>query len=151
MALPHIADMLKWLGSGTVLEGDAKVKMNLTYVEDFFFTRPELKDAKDPFVLVAEIEYKPDAIPGTMPYWKAVFEEVRSSEPGTLTYAIASDKDAGNENTLYAIEAYESKDYLWNVHAKGTALQSSMTDTKHLRNDVKHNFLKVAGGFLTKG
>jgi len=151
MALPEVQDMVKWLGTGTVLSGEMKVKMNLTYVDDFFFTRPELKNAKDPFVAVAEIEYKPGGVAESIPYWKAVVEEGRNNEPGTLMYGIAKDKDPGNENMLYALEIYESKDYLYDVHVKSSAIQNSIANTKHLRNSLKHHFLKLAGGILVKG
>lgn len=141
--------MVKWLGSGEVLSGEPKVKMNLTYIDDFFFSRPELKAAKDPYVAVAEIEYKPGTVPQTIPYWKAVVEEGRNNEPGTLMYGIAKDPD--NENVLYALEGYESKDYLYDVHVKSTAIQESIKNTKDLRNKLTHHFLKLAGGFLVKG
>jgi quinol monooxygenase YgiN len=151
MALPHVQDMLQWLGTGTVLNGEARVKMNLTYVDDFFFTRPELKNAKNPFIAVAEIEYKPGTIPEAIPYWKAVVEEGRNNEPGTLMYGIAKDNDAGNENMLYALEGYESKDYLYDVHVKSSAIQESIKNTKHLRNNLTHHFIKQAGGILING
>lgn len=149
MALPDVQDMVKWLGTGEVLSGDMKVKMNLTYIDDFYFTRPELKSATNPYVAVAELEYKPGAVPQTIPYWKAVVEEGRNNEPGTLMYGIA--KDPEDENILYALEVYESKDYLYDVHVKSNAIQESIKNTKHLRNNLTHHFLKLAGGFLVKG
>ncbi|OIW28611.1 hypothetical protein CONLIGDRAFT_670416 [Coniochaeta ligniaria NRRL 30616] len=149
MALPDVQDMVKWLGTGEVLTGDMKVKMNLTYIDDFFFTRPEVKTAKDPFIAFAELEYKPGTVAQSIPYWKAVVEEGRNNEPGTLMYGIVRDPEA--ENMLYALEVYESKDYLYDVHVKSNAIQESIKNTKHLRNNLTHHFLKLAGGFLMKG
>jgi quinol monooxygenase YgiN len=149
MALPDVQDMVKWLGTGEVLSGDMKVKMNLTYIDSFFFTRPELKNAKNPYVAVAELDYKPGTVPQTISYWNAVVEEGRNNEPGTLMYGIAKDPD--NENMLYALEVYESKDYLYDVHIKSNAIQESIKNTKHMRNNLTHHFLKLVGGFLVKG
>ncbi|KAB5554916.1 hypothetical protein GE09DRAFT_1122808, partial [Coniochaeta sp. 2T2.1] len=151
MNLPHVQAMMGWLGEGNTIEGglmDQKVKMNLTYIDDFFFVRPELKNAKNTFAAIAEIDYQPGGVEKSIPYWKAVVEEGRNNEPGTLLYGIVKDKD--DENKLFAIEIYESKEYLYDVHVKSKAIEESIKNTKHLRTGLKHVFLKFAGGLLVK-
>jgi quinol monooxygenase YgiN len=148
MELPGVQSMVKWLSSGEVLDGETRL-FDLRYLDDFHFTRLELAKHKDPYVVVGELDYKPDTIPTTIPYWKAVVEAGRNEEPGTLSYGIC--KDPKDKDKLYCLEVYESKDYLMDVHAKSQAIQESIKNTKHLRNGLRHHWLKLSGGFLVKG
>jgi len=56
----------------------------------------------------------------------------------------------GEEGKLYTLEAYESKEYLADVHVKSQAIAHSIKNTKHLRNGLSHTFLKLEAGYLFK-
>lgn len=147
MAQPHVQSMVEWMGTGNVLGGEPRL-FDLQYLDGFDFSRKEVAGVQDPFVAFAELDYKPDTVQQSIPYWKAVVETGRQDEPGTVVYGIL--KDPKESNKLFALEVYESKEYLTNVHVPSKAIQESIKNTKHLREGLKHEFLKVRGGYLYK-
>lgn len=147
MAQPHIKSMMDWIGAGNVFDGTPRI-LTLQYVEGFDFSRKEVANVQDPYVVVAELDYKPDMVQKSIPYWKAVVDTGREQEPGTLVYGIL--KDPAEQNKLFTVEAYENKEYLTDVHVKSKAIEESIKNTKHLREGLKHQFLRFRGGFLHK-
>jgi len=111
-------------------------------------TKPEIADAKSPHIVFANLDYKPEGIKTSLPYWEKVASTSEKDEPGTLFYAVT--KTAENPDQLHTVEVYESEKYLWDVHAKSQAVQDSVANTKHLRTGLKHAHLQLVGGFWYK-
>lgn len=147
LAEPGVKALIEWIGTGKVLEGAPRI-LDLQYVDDFYFSRGEVSKHEDPCVVIAELDYKPDTVQQSIPYWKAVADTGREKEAGTLVYGIL--RDPKEQNKLFTVEAYDSKEYLLDVHAKSKAVDESIKNTKHLREGLKHHFLKIQGGFLYK-
>lgn len=135
----------KWMTSTPVLE-TAPTFHQLKFIDGFHFTRPTIRDQSDPHIIFATLDYKPDTVPVSLPYWKAVVDTSANDEPGTLVYGIC--KDPNNKDKLYTIEAHNSEEYLKDVHVKSDAIAESIKNTKHLRNGLTHTFLKLEAGFL---
>jgi quinol monooxygenase YgiN len=145
MAHPLVQDMIKWMGSGNILEGQPIIHM-LDYVNGLAFSKAEVEKASDPYVVFATIEWHPRKRDESIPYWTKVFEASRS-ETGTFAYGILVNKD--KPERLHTLEAYESKGYLWDVHVKqNAAVQETIQNTKDWRISLEHNFLRIVGGFL---
>ncbi|CAH0025744.1 unnamed protein product [Clonostachys rhizophaga] len=116
--------------------------------KEFSFSRPTAGTHSDPHVIIAELDYVPGGVETSTPYWKAVVDTGRDKEDGTLLYGLLKDPSA--ENKLYTFEAYESPEYLKSVHVPSDAVSENIKNTKHLRTGLKHNVLKVIGGYLYK-
>lgn len=145
MATEGVKKMIDFMSTNSLLDGAPTVHM-LEYVDGFEFSRPEIIDSSDPFVVFAELIYKPDQVSTSLPYWEQVVKTSKADEPKTLVYGIA--KDAKDPNTLYTVEAYDSETALRDVHAKSKAIDESIKNTKHLRESLKHNILKFHSGYL---
>uniref|UniRef100_A0A8H7K701 ABM domain-containing protein n=1 Tax=Bionectria ochroleuca TaxID=29856 RepID=A0A8H7K701_BIOOC len=98
--------------------------------KEFSFSRPTAAIHSDPHVIIAELDYVPGGVETSTRYWKAV--------------------DPNAENKLYTFEAYESPEYLKSVHVPSDAVAENIKNTKHLRTGLKHNVLKMIGGYLYK-
>ena len=148
MAHPLVQDMIKWMGSGNILAGAPELYMLEYLNDDLSFAKPEVASIADPYICFARIVYHPDKRQEAIPYWQNVFTETKK-ESGTFVYGIIVDKE--KPDTLHTIEAYESKEYLWDVHVKqNNAIQESIKNTSALRVSLEHNLLKQVGGYLTK-
>lgn len=147
MALPAVTAMTSWVGANP---GPSPPTLRtLSYPSDsFHFSRPAIADQKDPWIIVAELNYHPGGAATSIPYWQAVVDEGREKEDGTLVYGIL--KDNANAERLWTMEAYESEAYLKDVHVKSDAIAESIKNTKHLRTGVEWAFLTWKGGFLHK-
>ena len=148
MTQEYVKSVLGWIQAAEVLEGPFTV-LDLDFVDGLHFSRKELAQHADPYVTFAEIDYEHDTAAQSIPYWQAVAETGRESEPGTLAYGVL--KDAKEKDKLFTVEVYESKEYLWDVHAKSKAVEENVKNTKDLRKGLKHQFLQLRAGFLHKG
>lgn len=151
MKIPLVQDMIKWMGGPEpVLEG-APTVLELDIVEDFgLFTRPEgVAATSDPYVVVAEVSYKDgELVEKSFAHWRKVVDTTKADEPGSLVYALA--RNPAEPAKLYSFEAYESKEYLWETHAKSQAVQGNVAATKDWRAGLKHHIVKQVQGFLTR-
>jgi quinol monooxygenase YgiN len=147
MATPHVKEMISWMGTVPLLTGAPTIHQ-LEFIPSFSFSRPQVATSPNAHIIFATLDYKPDTIPTSLPYWKAVVDTSKNDELGTLLYGIC--KDPADGNKLYTLEAYESKEYLTNVHVKSKAIEESIKNTKHLRDGLKHTFLKLEAGYLFK-
>jgi quinol monooxygenase YgiN len=145
MRTEGVLEMLKWMGSEPVFDG-APTLHNLHFIDGLDFVRPEVSEHSDPYVVFAELNYKLDSAAMSLPYWKEVVVTGRDKEPGTLVYGVL--KDSAKEDTLCTIEAYESLEYLTDVHVPSEAVQENIKNTKDLRTSLKHHILKMEAGFL---
>lgn len=142
-----VKQMLNWLATRQPVAGDIKVS-KLEVGEDFSVpTRAEADTHEDPFVAMGVLAYKDGTVPQSMPYWKDVVA-ISAEEEGTLSYGIYTNTE--DKNQVVAWEVYTSKEYLYDVHAKSDAVQANVKNTGHLREGLKHTFLKKVGGFFKK-
>ncbi|KPM38192.1 hypothetical protein AK830_g8367 [Neonectria ditissima] len=149
MSSAGVKEINKWFEDDKVLDpADTPDVHILEYLPEFRFTRPEVLKHPDPHVIFAELDYIPGEVETSIPYWRAVVETGRDEESGTLVYGIL--KDTQKKHRLCSIEAYESPEYLKDVHVPSKAIQSSISNTKHLRTGLKHHILQKKGGFLYK-
>lgn len=144
MEQAHTQDMHKWMNSGN-LASEPDVFM-LDQAQGLDFVRPQVKTHPDPLLIVTDLEYKLGTAKSTIPYWKAVFETTRDDEQGALLWQLA--KDPKNPDRLFAVHAYESRDYLMSVHAVSKAIKECQAHGKEIQTDIKPYFLKVVGGYL---
>ncbi|KAI1627977.1 hypothetical protein EDD37DRAFT_692264 [Exophiala viscosa] len=112
----------------------------------YSFTKPEAMKATDPYVMFANISYKAGSATQSLPYWEAVSSESENNEPGSLQYRLC--REEANADRLHTIEVYESKEYLWEIHAKSKQVKESVEKTKDLRSGLVHAPLKMVSGFL---
>lgn len=111
-------------------------------------SRPAANTAQDPYIVFGRVGYKPGLRAQGLPYWKPVFETTRDKEEdGAFVYAITTKEDEAD--TIYSVEMYKSKDYLWDVHVKSDAVQENMK-TKDIRCSLHHTLLKFRGGYFHK-
>lgn len=151
MQIPLVKDMIQWMGGPEPVLEAAPTVLELDIVEDFgLFTRPEetLK-AADPYVVVGEVSYKDgELVEKSLAHWGKVVATTKADEPGSLVYALA--RNPAEPTKLYTFEAYESKEYLWEKHAKSQAVQDNVAETKDWRAGLKHHVVKQVQGFLTR-
>lgn len=147
MSTPGVNAINQWFADAPVLDpNDTPDVYILEYLPSLRFTRPQVLSHADPHVVFAQLDYVPGGVETSIPYWTAVVETGREKEEGTLVYGIL--RDAQREGRLCTIEAYESAEYLRDVHVPSNAVQRSIANTKHLRTGLKHHFLQMKGGFL---
>lgn len=151
MKIDLVLDMIKWMGGPEpVLEAPPTV-LELDVVEDFgLFTRAEaIGQAADPYVVVGEVSYKDgELVEKSLAHWAKVVATTKADEPGSLVYALA--RNPAEPTKIYTLEAYESKEYLWETHAKSQAVQGNVAATKDWRAGLKHHIVKQVQGFLTR-
>jgi quinol monooxygenase YgiN len=138
--------LVKWLSFGGLC-GAPKI-WELEPIDGYSFTRPEVIKHVDPLLVFTELQYKPDTVSTTLPYWKAVFETTKNDELGALFWGLT--KDPKEPDKLFVVHAYESQEYLMNVHAPSTAMQATLEHGKDIRIGINFHMLKVHGGFLSK-
>lgn len=145
LACEAVQDLIKLFGAEPVLT-DAPTVYQLEPI--YSFTKNKATEAIDPYIVFANLIYKPGTMEQSLPYWKEVASSSEHDEAGTLSYALC--KEEANANMLHTVEVYESKEYLWDAHAKSKAVTESVANTKHLREGLQQTFLKMIGGYLHK-
>ncbi|KAL1895252.1 hypothetical protein Sste5346_005398 [Sporothrix stenoceras] len=151
MQIPLVKDMIQWMGGPEPVLESAPTVLELDIVEDFgLFTRPDgVAAAADPYVVVGEVSYKDgELVEKSLAHWGKVVATTKADEPGSLVYALA--RNPAEPTKLYTFEAYESKEYLWETHAKSQAVQDNVAETKDWRAGLKHHIVKQVQGFLTR-
>jgi len=111
-------------------------------------TRPKVLTHNDPYIVFGTVEYQAGKMVESMPYWKNVFSTTQTEEAGSLVYALCSDH--AKPDVMRTVEVYESKEYLWDPHAKSDAVVENVKNTKHLRTGLEHVFLQIIAGYLYK-
>ena len=145
MATVPVQALLKLFKAECLLDEPTKV-----YTLDSLYTtsRPEADTTPDPFINFAEISFQPGTSSQYMPYFKRIFESTRDQEDGTFVYTLASTEEAPDK--LFTLESYVNKDYCWNVHVAGDAVQENIRAVGHLRTNLKHTFLRSYAGYFVK-
>lgn len=146
MASPQVADMIKWMQSGNILAGEPEIH-SLSYVDDCSFAKAEVVKVQDPHISFARIEFQPGKRTEALPAWKAVYEETKG-ESGSYVYGLVVDEQ--KPDILYTMQTYESEEYLRQVHLKENKAVKGTMETLKMSIGVKHNNLKIVGGYLTR-
>ncbi|KAL7943904.1 hypothetical protein V8C42DRAFT_346282 [Trichoderma barbatum] len=142
-----VQEMIKWLGSGGL--SSAPIIHQLEPLEGCnSFTRSEVINYSDLLVVFSEVEYKPDTASTTYSYWQDIVSTSRAERPGTFVYGVW--KDIKQPNKLFIFHAYESVDYLMNVHVPSKAIQAMLENEKDIRICLRPWMLQKKGGFLYK-
>ena len=145
MATESVKDIVAWLAENTQhLKGESTVNMAEVNTS---FTRPELADAKDPWICYASIKYKEGKRAVALESWKHVASETGKNEADTLSYSIL--RDSGNPDIVRTVETYASQEYFNEVHVSSKAVQENLKSFgDEIRESVQHVLLQYRGGFL---
>ena len=146
MASPPVQDMIKFMTSNPIVEGVPKIR-NLSWIDDMVFTKPEVRQQKDPFIVFAELEFDAGARDGTLKYWNNNLKSSKE-ERGCFIYGFL--KDPEQPDHMYTLEVYESEDFLMNVHIPSSAVKETIEKTKDLRKNLVLSKLKMLDGFLAR-
>lgn len=84
------------------------------------FTRPEIDQQSDPFVLFANVGYQADRTKDCIPLFTTVASAAEKDEPETLMYHVLEDSSA---NYVRVIEAYQSHSALYDIHFQSAAFE----------------------------
>lgn len=148
---PQVLDINNWLiQNPAFFDGSRPIILNdlESISSDFGFTRPQVRDHQDLYVVIAEITYMLGGFAASKPYWEAVVESSREGEPGTLSYGVL--KDLSEEEKLATFEAYESQEYLNDVHAPSDAVRQNIHETSYMRAGSERHVFKMVAGYLYK-
>lgn len=112
-----------------------------------FIYRPDHQtdNISDPYVIIASIRYEPGTRDEGAKHWKRVTDAVDRLEKGTLSYCFV--KSCEDENILFSLERYESKEYFQNVHIPSQAIAANIKVQKDIRTlgGLSHRFWKEVG------
>jgi quinol monooxygenase YgiN len=144
MASPPVVEMISFMTSSPIVEGTPKIR-NLSWIDDMVFTKPEVREQKDPFIVFAELEFTSGARDGTLKHWKGNLDSSKK-ESGCFVYGFL--KDPEQPDHMYTMEVYESEDFLWNTHVKAPAVQETIAKTEDARKNLILSKLKMVDGFL---
>ena len=146
MASPPVKDMITYMTSNPIVEGTPTIR-NLSWLNDMVFTKSEVRQLKDPFVIFADIELLPGKREDTLKYWKGNLDSSKQ-ESGCFIYGFAHDSAIADH--MYTFEVYESEDFLWNTHINAPAVQETIEKTKDVRRNLVLSKLKLHAGFLSR-
>ncbi|CAK7219503.1 hypothetical protein SBRCBS47491_003873 [Sporothrix bragantina] len=145
-----VQDMIKWMGANPVLEGAPAVHI-LDIAEPLgYFTRNNaIVSANDPYIVVGEVSYKSaELAEKSFKHWAKVLQTTKDNEEGSLVYALS--RGDADPSKIFSLEAYTTKEYLWDVHAKSQAVQDNVKETSDWRSGLKHNIMKQVDGFFVR-
>jgi quinol monooxygenase YgiN len=146
MASPPVQEMIKFMTSNPIVEGTPKIR-NLSWIDDMVFTKAEVRQQKDPFIVFAELEFEAGARDGTLKYWNNNLKSSKQEE-GCFIYGFL--KDPEQPDHIYTLEVYESEEFLMNVHIKSAAVKDTIEKTKDNRKNLVLSKLKMLDGFLAR-
>ncbi|KAK3065121.1 hypothetical protein LTS18_009705 [Coniosporium uncinatum] len=112
------------------------------------FTRPEIDAHSDPYIVFGILTYKAGSTGKAAEGWKRVCVATEANEKGTLSYNVAENTE--EERVLSTLEIYESKEYLWKVHAKSEAVSTNKKMNIGIREGLDLAFLRKVEGYLFK-
>ncbi len=146
MATEGVKAMIEYMTNNPVLSGAPTIHQ-LTWLDDMELTKPEARNQKDPFIVVAELTFEDGKRDDSLQYFKNNIVSAQD-ETGIFVYGMSKKDDA--PNMLYTVEAYESEQYLWDVHVKTKAVEDTIAKTKDMRKELKLNKLKLHGGYMCR-
>ena len=147
MEIPPVKEVIAYMSSNPVFQGSGPKIHQLSWLEGMDFTKPEVSQQKDLYVVFADIELIAGKRDDTLRYWQGNLDS-SSEESGCFVYGFAQDSEKPDH--LFSLEAYESESYLWDVHFKAAAVQETIQKTKDLRKNLTLAKLKFHSGFVYK-
>lgn len=147
MQTPPVKDMIAYMTSNPVIEGDGPKIHQLSWLEGMDYTDTKVDKQNDLFIVFADIEFAGGRRNETLKYWKGNLESSRN-ESGCFVFGFAEATEKPDH--LFAVEAFESESYLWGVHAKAPAVQSAIENTKDVTKNLTLAKLKFHAGYLHK-
>jgi quinol monooxygenase YgiN len=146
MATKPVTDMIAYMTENPVLQGAPTIH-NLSFLDGLSFTKSEISQQKELFIVVGELEFHPGKRDETLVHWKGNVDSGKD-ETGLFEYGMYVEE--GKPDTLFTLEAYKSEKYLMDVHVKTKAVQSTIEKTKDLRKQLTLNKLKFHAGFANE-
>jgi quinol monooxygenase YgiN len=149
MATPPVMAIMELFGAEpTLFSGPGEVIYSQPVAA---FTRASIAEAADPYIVFATLDYKPGAAAEGLQGWKDVLEATEKNEPGTYAYMALRDNGKDKGNRLRMLEAYESEQYLWDVHCKSDITADKLDHEERLKErDPSVVFLRRVAGYLYK-
>ncbi|KAK3352898.1 hypothetical protein B0T25DRAFT_543070 [Lasiosphaeria hispida] len=140
--------LFNWSRNTPNLWAKDPVVQNFTVLDGQNFVKPEFAKAADPYIVIEALTYAQGGVHHVLEHWE---EEVAASqkESGTLLFGLYT--DPVDESKLWTLAAYESAEYLTNIHAKSPTASDLEKHTKGMRTSLKTTLLQKRGGFLYKG
>jgi quinol monooxygenase YgiN len=147
MSWPPVLEFLElWKSEPNMLQGAPEIWHSH---EIEAFSRPKLGEHKSPFVVLAKLNYQSGSLEDAVQGWKPVVAYAQAKERGVLTYTLG--KDMEHQNRITLVEAYESEQYLREVHFKSAPVQQKLQEEEHLRvGEPDVVFLKHVAGYWFK-
>ena len=114
---------------------------------DFGFTRPEISQISDPFVVIVQLFHKPGTGAEALRALESMVETSRQ-DSGTLGFVLFP--DSKDLDAVRFMGIYKSQEHYFNVHLKSKETEEFRVATNHIVVERKAHFLKPIGGFLSK-
>lgn len=147
MSWPPVLEFLKTFETEPEIFGGAPEIWHSE--QTLMFTRPELANYENPFVVLAKLNYNPESFAEGFKGWEPIVTYGEEQEHGILAYSVG--KDVEHKNRLTLVEAYESEKYLMEVHMKSAPLARKLDEEDELRAaDPDVVFLKHVAGYWHK-
>ena len=127
--------------------GDKVEVRHFILLDDINFTKRELAEAEDPYIVVQTLSYEDDMAKKALQYWSRVVTQL-TDEDGVLAFGVYKDKT--DFNLLYTLAAYESKEAYFSLHAPDAAVGQMEEKTQNGRIRTETTPLEKRGGFLIK-
>ncbi len=121
---------------------------NFTVINGMNFVKPEFASASDPYIVVEALTYQRGGVHHVLEHWEEGVSASRN-ETGTLLFGLYT--DPSNADKIYTLAAYESEDFLKNIHAKSATALELERHTRGMRTSLQTTLLQKRGGFLYKG
>jgi quinol monooxygenase YgiN len=147
MKWPPVTEYLEfWKATPDLLSGEAEIWYSN---EVGGFTKPELAEKENPYVVLAKITYKPEEYQNAVDGWMSMMDYAQTEEPGWFTFLLGKDVNHPNRATL--VEAYESEEYVKDFHFKNEFVLKRLQDDTALRSEeLDFVFLKLVAGYWHK-
>jgi quinol monooxygenase YgiN len=139
--------LFDWSKNTPNLFSKGVANQNFTVIDGMNFVKPEFAKIKDPYIVIEAMTYMEGGVEHVVEHWEEEVDESRG-ESGTLAFGLYGDPT--NEDKLYTVAAYESEDYLKNVHAKSATAKEVEHHTEGMRIGQQTLVLQKKGGFLYK-
>lgn len=138
--------MFSWINANDVYSTPPTVH-GLIPVDGLSFVKSQVDDYEDPWLVAESISFEPDTLNSTLlSYWEDVVTVSHKQEHGTLMFGVYRDSD--DANMLWTVAAYESEEYLADVHARSSALGQLESKIEGWRTATTVTLMKKRGGFL---
>jgi quinol monooxygenase YgiN len=115
----------------------------------YFMAKPKLTQNPDPYIVFAQIKFKPGTRDQGLDGLKNVINGARSLEATTLGYNVLEDKE--NQDIIRIVSAYQSEYDYNNEHMKAAVVAENERRNKPNWADLSFYALKLTAGYLHKG